>query len=677
MRPVDSILGGTYTVWVMSTMHVSHPGPSSNKVNVAKGSAFRTNSANMSRIVSPWALMIILMLIGSALLGQPVSAQTYSLPNVNTSCPSNCRLITWKAGSDIWNGGVLPSYKSVTCTGLAGNGTTDDGPAIQTCINNASSGTAVFVPAGTYLVNSTVRLKSNVVLRGAGPTTQINEGVSGTLTTQNFSYTSISGYNGYANFPTPYTLSGTPTKGDTTVTIGSGSVSVGTWIKIFGNDDPSLINDTGTNGTCNWCGDNSGWYVQQQIVQVTAINSGTGGAGSVVTISRPLYYTPYTSSITVRGQVEPAGAKYNIMTFPTQKAGFESFHVTATGDIGATQIILLQGCLYCWVKAVETQETGSSGGSAHVEMDFTYGSEIRDNYLHDQRSGASGSGYGVYFQFVNSDAKVENNIIRHNRHGIVYQGGGSGTAILYNYIDDGYTDDLSYLGSARTSHGAHPYMNLFEGNVISHIAADDFWGTSSHDVFFRNWIWGDETENWANAVASTGTPVNGFDAIDLYQSQEYYSYVGNVLGHAGLHATWSAATLSTTCSTNNCGYEQTTAPGVYSYGSSSLGSAATSSGTILRHGNWDYKTNGVAFWDGGSNHTLATSIYYTGEPGYLSGYPWPLEGPEGNPTTNSNAAESCYLKGPGTGQSFNSATCYTSSTSQGPAAPTSLTAIVN
>jgi hypothetical protein len=631
----------------------------------------------MSRIISLLAL-IALMIIGNALLGQPLPAQTYSLPNDNAGCPSNCRLITWKAGSDLWNGGVLPNYKSVTCTGLAGNGTTDDGPAIQTCINNATPGTAALIPAGTYLVNNTVRLKSNVVLRGAGPTTQINLGSNGTLTTQNFSYgNNINPAPSYSNFPSTFTLSGTPTKGDTTLTIGSGTVSAGTWIKVFGNDDPSLINNTGINGLCQWCGDNTGWYVQQQIVQVTAINSGTGGAGSVVTISRPLYYTPFTTSITVQGHTEPAGAKYNIITFPTQKAGYENFHVKATGDIGSTQIILLQGCLYCWVKGVETQETGSSSGSAHVEMDWCYGSEIRDGYYHDQRSGASGSGYGVYFQFVNSDAKVENNIIRHNRHSIVYQGGGSGTAILFNYIDDNYTDDTTYLGSARTSHGAHPYMNLFEGNIISHLAADDFWGTSSHDVFFRNWLWGDQTANWAGAVAPTGTPNSGFDAIDLYQSQEYYSFVGNVLGHTGLHTTWSAATLSITCSTNNCGYEPPSAPGVYSYGSSSLGSAATSSGTILRHGNWDYKTNGVAFWDGGTIHTLAASIYYASEPGYLSGYPWPLEGPEGSPTTNANAAENCYLKGPATGVSFSPATCYTSGSSTLPAPPTGLTAIVN
>jgi hypothetical protein len=637
----------------------------------------------MSRIV-PVGVLALFVLLGVILFGQPLQAQTYSLPNGNTGCPANCRMTSWSTGSDLWNGGVLPNYSATTCNGLAGNGSTNDGPAIQTCINNAASGAAVFIPAGTYLVNSTVKLKSNMVLRGAGPTTQINLGSSGQLTTQNYSNSDnlnppVS-YNCLSSCA-PFNLSGSPQKGDKTLTIGSGSVSSGTWMIVFGNDDPTLITANGTDGFCQWCGTNQGYYLMQQMVQVTGIVSGNGGAGSVVNISRPLYYTPYTAAVSnasgQAGSNEPAGAKYRTISFPTQKAGYEYFHVTATGDIGPNQIVLLQGCLYCWVKGVETQNTGSNSGSAHVELDNSYGAEIRDGYYHDQRSGASGAGYGVYFQFTNSDHKVENNVMRHNRHSIVYQGGGSGTAILYNYLDDMYTDDLTYLGSARTSHGAHPYMNLFEGNIISHIAADDFWGTSSHFVFFRNWLWGAETGTGVPSFP----PNNGYDAVDLYTGQEYYSFVGNVLGKTGLKATWSAAAL-----TGFDEYSESGNPTVYSAGGT-LGSAASSSATILRHGNWDYKTAGVAFWDGGSAHTLASSIYYASSPGFLSGYAWPLEGPEGGPTTNVNPAENCYLKGPGAGGAFNPASCYGSSSSSNPsnppppptqpAPPSKLTATVN
>jgi hypothetical protein len=605
----------------------------------------------MSRIRSLLAFAIV-MFISNTLFGHGLKAQTYSPPSANTGCPSNCRVIPWKAGSDLWNGGALPNYTSATCTGLAANGKTDDGPAIQACINKAAAGTAVFVPAGTYAINSTIRLRSSVSLRGAGTTsTFLNLGSGGTLTTQNFSYSGggMTPAISYGSNSPGYSLSGAPQKGDTTITISSGSVNAGDWIAVFADNDPSLVSVDGTDGHCSWCGDNTGYRVMQQMVQVTGVS------GSTATLSRPLYYTLYKN---------PEYRKYS---FPTQKAGYENFKVTATGDIGASQIILLQGCLYCWVKGVETQNTGSNSGSAHVEMDFTYGNEVRDSYFHDGRSSASGANYGVYFQFINSDAKVENNIFRHNRHGIVYQGGGSGTAVLYNYIDDLYTDDLTYLGSARTSHGGHPFMNLWEGNVASHVAADDFWGSSSHFVFFRNWLWGDETGTGVPSFP----PGNGYDAVDLYTMQTYYSFIGNVLGHSGMHASWAQATLN-----GFDEYAQPSSPMVYSFGGSS-GSIPSSGSTALLHGNWDYLTKGSAYWQGGSNHTLAASMYYTSEPKYLSGYPWPLEGPEGNPTINANAAENCYLKG-----AFNPTACYGSGGGSTPpqtqpASPTNLTGTVH
>lgn len=625
-----------------------------------------------------------------------MSGQSYSVPNINSGCPSNCRQIPWLAGSDVWNGGTLPVYGQVTCTPLNENGSTDDTTNVQNCINAATVGTgsystchaaggcAVFLPAGSIFINGTLRVKSNVVVRGAKPegvvfgttylpttdatATTLILGTGAQLTNDNFTYSNISGYNGFATFPSPSSLSGTPQKGDTTVTIGSGSVSVGTWMKIFGNDDPGLIFAEGSIlSWCDWCGDNSGFYTQQQIVQVTGFVSGTGGVGSVVNLSRPLYYTPYTTSITVHGHSESAGAKYNTIPFVTQKAGWENLRISgASNDIGGTQVILFQACLFCWEQNVESYVTGTSSGSAHVEFDFSYGGEVRNNYMHDERSGASGAGYDVYFQFVNGDHKVENNVMRHGRHAVVYQGGGSGTAILYNYMDDMYTDDTTYMASARTSHGAHPFMNLWEGNVASHVAADSLWGTSSHFLFFRNWLWGDETENFSfpggcSGCAATGTPNNGFDAVDLYGGQEYYAFVGNVLGLSAIptgannscqitstsarHANFTNATLT--------GYNQSPAPAtplVYSMGTTLLAdgvtgsTTASSSGTAIRNGNYDYKTIGVAFWDGGStNNSIGNSYYYSSKPAWFGTCPWPGEGFDVSGINNLNPAQATFL----------------------------------
>jgi hypothetical protein len=553
---------------------------------------------------------------------------TYSLPNDNTACPGNCRVIPWQTGSDLWNGGTLPVYPSVTCTGLAGNGTTDDGPVIQACINKVAANTAVYIPAGTYLVNSTVALKSNVVLRGAkaegGPpfmpaadaaATTIRLGSNESITTQDFSASSgsLTPATNYGVKSPGYTIANAPKKGDTTFTIGSGSLKAGQWVSLFADNDPTLVSSTGTDGACPWCGENTGYDAQVQIDQVTSVS------GATATLARPFYYTLYTNP------------EYRIYTYPTQEAGFEDLRLDGShADIGGTQIILLQGCLYCWVKSVETYMTGSDSGSAHVEMDYSYGDEIRDSAFHDGRSSASGDNYGVYFQFTNSDHKVENNVFFHNRHALVFQGGGSGIAVLYNYIDDLYTDDLTYLGSARTSHGAHPFMNLWEGNIASHVVADDFSGTSSHTVFFRNWLWGGES----NTIFAGGTgipsfpPADGFEAIDLYTGQTYYSFVDNVLGNpnlaagGGTDALWSAATLNTFNE-----YAEPTNPVVYSMGGS-LGSTPTSASTVILQGNYDYLTMGIAYGTGAS---YQPSYYYSTKPSFMGSCPFPAQGSDLSP----------------------------------------------
>ena len=53
--------------------------------------------------------------------GATVSA-IYDIPNNDGDCPANCRQIPWKAGSDLWNGGTLPTYTGVACTGLTEGG---------------------------------------------------------------------------------------------------------------------------------------------------------------------------------------------------------------------------------------------------------------------------------------------------------------------------------------------------------------------------------------------------------------------------------------------------------------------------------------------------------------------------------------------------------------------------
>jgi hypothetical protein len=623
---------------------------------------------------------IVLTFMGSAPVGQHLFAQSgaYDLPNDDGGCPGNCRQIPWKAGSDLWNGGTLPVYTGSACSGLTeGNGTSDNTSAIQSCVNAASGSTAVVIPAGMYYVNGTITLKSGVVLRGAGggPGARgswINSsqggsysgdaGAGSTVTTLKFGggggiSTAGSGY----SLGSAVALSGGYNKGSTTLTAAaSPGVSVGDWIVVGEKQGDTDIPTswTGEDGNCTWCGEsNNSGYVMTQIVQVTSVS------GTSVGISRPLYYT-------FKSLLAPNMAR---ITNTTQKAGVENIKLWGSTNSRSAPHMNLNGCMYCWVKGVETYNTPDVAKAYPVLLVYSYGAEIRDSYFHYGQGNSGDRNYAIGMLLANSDHKVENNIMRENRHAWSQEGGGSGNVFLYNYIDDQYTDDPSYLGSPRSNHGAHPYMTLFEGNIVSHFMADDYWGTSSHMVLFRNWFWGDATGTYAGWSGSN--PSFGFIAMEINAIQHYYSAVGNVLGNTGLHTAWNNATVLNT----NCSWSSgRSSPVAYALGcAGNTGGSfdgAVRSTTIL-HGNYDYKTNGVAFWDGGSNHTLRTSMYYSSKPAFLGSCAWPAFGPDVSSVTGTLPAKARYE---------GTATCGGSGGSGGgtttvtpPAPPTNLTSLVH
>jgi hypothetical protein len=187
-------------------------------------------------------------------------------------------------------------------------------------------------------------------------------------------------------------------------------------------------------------------------------------------------------------------------------------------------------------------------------------------------------------------------------------------------------------------------MTLWEGNVISHLLADDTWGTSSHQVLFRNWLWGDETGNFTGYDSTH--PNYGFAALEISIQQHYYSAVGNVLGIPNLHTNWSNANLFSA----NCSWTPTRSqPTVYGLGCAGgyggTYDAAVRSTTIL-HGNYDYKTNGVAFWDGGADHALRNSMYYSSKPAFFGKCDWPAFGPDLSPVTRTLPAKAHYEGSP-------------------------------
>lgn len=582
-------------------------------------------------LTSKYLRAIIVGLATALILWPSTGVATYDLPNDDGDCPDNCRQIPWLAGSDVWNGGTLPVYPSGgTCAGLTeGDGTTNNASAINACINAASANTAVIIPAGIYYVNGEIRMKDNVVLRGAGRSTTYLPSADASATTLKFGssgYVRLGTEGNTDNGPkgTARSLTSGYTKGSQTVVAASGhGISTNDWVVIYEQPDSAIpVTATGTYGTCSWCGEQNAEYrLMSQIVQVTNVSSNT------LTLSRPLYYT-------FKSGLSPGIRTYdfdfvNGSDRAVAYAGIEDMRLNGYAGRSSPHI-LMQWSLFNWVKNVEIYYDGDTAKAFHIFMQSAYGNEIRDSYIHKMRATSSDRAYGIGMYFSTSDNKIENNILRELRHVMVQEGGGSGNVFLYNYWDDIYTvPGADWLDGQRLSHGAHPYMTLVEGNIGTIIGADRAWGSTSHNVFFRNWAWGDLTGNFSGY--DSNSPNSFFSAVRIDRSCHYFTLVGNVLGNTGLHTNWSNATMH---STSPWSYGSRYAPVVYNVGLDDNGSSYNSGAwdTLIKHGNYDYKTEGVAHWDGGSDHDLPDSMYYDSRPSWWYdqgvGRPWPPIGPD-------------------------------------------------
>jgi hypothetical protein len=586
------------------------------------------------------------------LLAVPCVAQTYDLPNDDNGCPANCRQIPWVAGSDVWNNGILPTYTGVPCTGLTeGNGTTDNTSAIQACLSSLSTGQAAVVPPGIYYVNGTITLKSGAVLRGSGSincsqgrwlssTFPGDTGGGAACTTLKLG---TSGAVRFASTPSPGRGSNIPilsgyTKGSRTLTVGSGhGLVTGDWVAVYEQPDSAVpVTASGTNGVCDWCGESDNTNrLMSQFVQVTV-------SGNTLTLNRPLYYT-------FKSGLSPGLRKYS---FQVNRAGLEDLKLHGWSDSRTRPIIDMSNSFFSWVRSVEAYRDTNSAKGFPIYAQYIYGNEIRDSYIHGQRANSSDKAYGIGLMFTTSDNKIENNIIREQRHGGSQESGGSGNVWLYNYIDDiYYIYDLSWMDAARGNHGAHPYFTLYEGNIANKFGSDFTWGSASHMVLFRNWFWGDLTGNYSGY--SSNNPNWGFDAVSIDRNNNYFSLVGNVLGNPNLHTNWAAATIYPGSA---CTYGSRSRPVVYQVGcdDDQIFNANTWN-TMIRHGNYDFKTQGVAEWGGGANHALAPSMYYASRPAFFGNCSWPAFGPDVSGITSTQPAKNrfeggtvCTGTGPGT-----------------------------
>ena len=616
------------------------------------------------------------------LLAVPLAAQA-APPWSSILDPS--RAIDWSQAGVIGPDGSkgIPNFPDCTAATVRAGVAGDIQAAIDACPNR----TVIRIPAGTYNLPGGLSITHPVVLRGAG--SSLTKFITG----------------GSISF-NPYGSGGVPTntravnwtggyaQGSTLITLSSiTGLTTGQEIVLDQLNDTSLVNVIGNEGHCgpggagNGCGRSndvsaacsygfcaSDARAMPQIVGVSAIQ------WNQVTLDTPVYFT-HQASLSPQAFFWAGGnMKY---------AGIENIGIDAQYN---SRAIAMQFCTGCWVKGVEVDHIARGA----INVFWTSHNEIRDSYF-NQSQAIAPENYGIEND-NNSATLMENNIFHNTDAGIMVGWPNSGIVVAYNYTLNNPPAAPQLIGNL-SSHDAHNYMNLFEGNITPRLYFDFIWGSSSHETVFRNYFSGFQDPRLSPAPNQYYSNFNMPVVMEAWN--RYMNFLGNVLGTAGIHAVYQAAdgsqdpvvenyfdenfnNITTTAWNGACnGGLKPTCLGmgvgpIYTLGSFNMYSPSTTGfdtqvlSTFLRGGNFDYATRSAIWQDNapadGSTYlprqSLPPSFYLSGKPSWWRNATWPAIGPDvsGGQDSAGHAnkipAQICFENTIATGIPFNADRCY-------------------
>ena len=419
---------------------------------------------------------------------------------------------------------------------------------------------------------------------------------------------------------------------------------------------------------------------QSQVVVVTAIS------GSTVTFTPGLYMPNWRSS-------QSPGAWWN--TVPTVSGiGVEDLSLDFTNS-GGLSGISVSAARDWWIKNIRSVD-------ANRAALWTYGATrgtIRDSYFFGTQNSQSQS-YGIETD-LSSDLLVENNIFQ--ALAAPAPAGESVTGSVYGYnfaVNDFYVTggDTAWMQASSYHHSSGISFHLYEGNIGPGFTADQIHGTSNFMTGFRNrWI------GWDTGKAQQT------NAVHIYSYNRYFNVIGNVLGLSAYHTNY---TCNNTSTTDSCAQPADLSVYVLGFSGnegsnySGLPNDSLVASTLMRWGNYDTVNaanrfsssevpSGLNLYGNAlpTSQALPSSFYLSSKPTWWGTMPWPPIGPDVTGGNISGAgghayftpAANCYSNvmhglaaGSGSVLNFNASNCYGSGggTTQAPAAPTGLTAIV-
>lgn len=541
--------------------------------------------------------------------------------------------------------------------------------AINSAISTCPAGQKIVLAKGAYSFSSSIIMKSGVTLVGGNPAAY----PGGTATTDTIlTFTGSSG-NGCIQFLGPYVDPSTPassyltanitgglSQGSKRVTLSSNPITIGFAVgDLIGLDqlnDPSIpvTNTDETNSVVMFLSRLNGTRCQGQFVFITAITSTT------VDISHPISMGNYVTSLSP--QIWRLGNAASVI----QNAGLEDLTCIQQAPAGVDQYcVYWQGCANCWAKNCSIQLPQNY----HFRSLECCRIEIRHCLMQFQSTGGGGAytsqSYSMNITYT-SFSLLEDNISNMVTTSIATWGGGNcGNVFAYNYATNNRYDQSQFWQIENMGcHGAHPHMNLFEGNFGTVNYFDDIHGSNSHLTSFRNRLYGRGINPFQGSLPGSPTTSDTFPIV-MELNCHFHTCVGNVLGTTGYHHRYQ----------DNSGIAGGASDFIYVTGyngardgSGSSWTDAQVNATLIKLGNWNAVDQGINSSESLGTQTLSPSWFYTSQPAWWpTSLPWPwvdVSNPTVDPLVSMPA-----------GYRFQNHTEAPSSTAVAPSPPTVVTAV--
>lgn len=407
----------------------------------------------------------------------PAFSAVYTPPNT----------ATWTPGVTVGVPGGIPTNRTnlINVTQAPYNadntGATNTVAAINAAINDAPQESVVYLPAGTYRVDSQIYIagnKTNITLRGAGIGNTIIDARGSVGVTFGLGVTWSNPFNPHS------TITAGLTAGSTTLTVASGTGFVANRGAHIVLPDDSAIPVVSTYGYTE---------LGSFSVQVTAVS------GNTITVSPAI---PATFGVT-------AGASlWQSETATSYGIGVESMTISGTNSSGAFRNgVQGNGTLYgSWVTDLKIIDHANYG----IFLADSMMVEVRRCWI---TGGGTGPNHAGFLVNTITGGLYEDNIVIDNFPSFEVNFATVGSVFAFNYTKGGSK-------GLDSNHAPQNAYNLYEGNVTQSVQADGYYGGVQADTFFRNWVYS----------VDAGSPLYSFSFCRFTRK---YNLVGNIIQSSG------------------------------------------------------------------------------------------------------------------------------------------------